>query len=183
MPQGLAAALRALRQGGVVAYPTEGVWGLGCAPRNRAACLRLLKLKRRRVDKGLILIAADFAQLRPYLAPLTNQELAPALKTWPGPHTWIIPASRRAPRWITGRHAGIAVRVTAHPVAAALCRAHGGALVSTSANRAGRPAARSAFETRLRLGREIDALVPGATGGLSKPTPIRDLRTGKQVRA
>lgn len=176
-------ACRALAASGIVAYPTEGVWGLGCDPRDPLACARLLALKGRPAGKGLILIAADFGQLEPFLRYPSNTALKRAFATWPGPVTWLFPAAPAAPPWIAGAHDRIAVRVTAHPVAAALCSAYGGALVSTSANRAGQAPARTASEVRRRFGRAIDALVPGALGELDQPTPIRDVVSGHIIRA
>jgi L-threonylcarbamoyladenylate synthase len=177
-------AARALRSGGLVAYPTEAVWGLGCDPRDEAATLRLLALKERGVAKGLILIAADEAQLAPYVdfAVLDEAQRAAVRATWPGPNTWIVPASPDAPRWITGDHEGIAVRVTAHPAAAALCAAFDGAIVSTSANRAGRPAATAfaALDPVVLAG--VDAVLEGETGGLERPSAIRDARSGAVLR-
>lgn len=142
----------------------------------------MLALKRRLAHKGLILIAADFAQLAPFLRPLTPAELGRLHASWPGPHTWLVPARRGTPRWLRGRHDTLAVRVTAHPLAAALCRACGHPLVSTSANLSGRPPARSALATRRQLGRHLDALLPGPTGGAARPTAIRNLRTGRTIR-
>ena len=117
-------AIAILERGGVIAYPTEGVWGLGCDPLDEAAVLRLLALKQRRVDKGLILVAASVAQLDGLvdwqaLGAATRDEV---LASWPGPHTWIVPATTRVPHWISGAHDSIAVRVSAHPVVARLCR-------------------------------------------------------------
>lgn len=180
----LPAALAALRTGGVIAYPTEGVWGLGCDPRDQAAVLRLLALKRREVDKGLILVASDPSQLRDYvdLDPLDADTRAAINASWPGPQTWIVPASSRAPRWITGAHDGIAVRVSAHPGVAALCAAFGHALVSTSANLASHAAPRMRAELDPRIVAGVDAVLAGETSGLAQPTPIRDARSGKSVR-
>ena len=174
----------ALQRGGVVAYPTEAVWGLGCDPRDEAATLRLLALKQREVEKGLILIAADEAQLAPYIdmAALDGAQRAAVRASWPGPHTWIVPASVAAPRWITGAHAGIAVRVSAHPPVVELCRAYGGALVSTSANRAGQPAAHGFDQLDPAIVAGVDAVLAGETGGLQRPTDIRDARTGIALR-
>jgi L-threonylcarbamoyladenylate synthase len=171
-PSRLRAAARVVQAGGIIAYPTEAVYGLGCDPRNEQAVRRLLALKRRSPRKGLILIAADFAQLAPFLQPLTS----------PGPHTWLIPARPGTPRWLRGQYDTLAVRVTAHPLAAALCRACGHPLVSTSANLSGRPPARGALAVRRQLGTVIDCLLPGPTGGAAQPTTIRDLRTGRRVR-
>jgi L-threonylcarbamoyladenylate synthase len=181
--QQLQRAVAALRDGGVIAYPTEAVWGLGCDPQDRKAVDRLLRLKRRNWRKGLILIADDFEQLWPYVSdPLTSQH-EPALASWPGPATWLLPASRHAPAWITGGRAQIAVRVTAHPVASALCRHYGGAIVSTSANRAHRLPLLTRLQVQRQFGRALDYVVPGQLGGLERPTPIRDVVTGEVLRA
>lgn len=176
-------AARVVHAGGLIAYPTEAVYGLGCDPRNEQAVIRLLTLKRRSIRKGLILIAADFAQLEPFLQPLAPPDHARLAATWPGPQTWLIPARTTTPRWLRGRHDTLAVRVTAHPLAAALCRVCGHPLVSTSANRSGRPPARTALAVRRQLGNSLDHLLPGPTGGALKPTAIRDLRTGQMVRS
>jgi L-threonylcarbamoyladenylate synthase len=178
----LRAAARVVHAGGLIAYPTEAVYGLGCDPCNERAVRRLLALKRRPMHKGLILIAADFAQLAPFLQPLAAADRVRLAATWPGPHTWLIPARTDTPRWLRGRYDTLAVRVTAHPLAAALCRACGHPLVSTSANFSRRPPARSALAVRRQLGTAIDDLLPGPTGGAAQPTEIRDLRTGRRVR-
>jgi len=178
----LAAACRALGRGGIVAYPTEAVFGLGCDPANRDAVERLLALKQRPVAKGLILIAADEAQLEPWVEPLTPELAARVEPTWPGPVTWLLPATATCPEYLRGAHDTIAARVTAHPGAAALCRAWGGALVSTSANRAGAEPARDAAGVRAAFGRTIDYLLNAPTGGAPRPSSIRDARTGDTLR-
>lgn len=176
-------ACHALAAGGVVAYPTEAVWGLGCEPLNRQACRRVLVLKRRPGAKGFILIASDFAQVTPFLAHVPRPKLRKALDTWPGPATWLLPVAHWVPAHLTGGRDTLAVRVTAHPVAAALCAAYGGPIVSTSANLSGQPPARSALDVLRSLGEGVDYLLPGAVGRRRRPTPIRDLRTGTLVRA
>ena len=182
-PFRLREAARRIRAGAVAAYPTEAVWGLGCNPLDAEAVDRILSLKGRPIGKGLILIAADFRQLRPYVEPLHPERMAAVLDSWPGPHTWLLPAAPACPVWLTGAHATLAVRVTAHPIAAALCRTAGMPLVSTSANRAGHPPARTALQVRLGCGDGIDLIVPGPTAGLDRPTPIRDGVTGALLRA
>jgi len=180
----LAEAVAALRRGGVVAYPTEAVWGLGCDPFDQAAVLRLLAIKQRPVEKGLILIGGALAQFDGLLdwdaLPAPRRDAV--LKTWPGPHTWIVPATARVPRWITGDHTGVAVRVSAHPTVVALCAALGAPLVSTSANRAGAEPARQLAALEPDLCATLDAVVAGATGGLQRPTPIRDALSGEVLR-
>jgi L-threonylcarbamoyladenylate synthase len=177
-------AIAILKQGGVIAYPTEAVWGLGCDPFDEGAVQRLLAIKQRAVEKGLILVAGSLEQLEDLvevasLPPSRRDEL---LASWPGPHTWIMPATARVPRWITGTHDGVAVRVSAHPVVVALCAAFGGPLVSTSANPAGvsPPRTLQALDPGLRAA--IDAIVEGDTGTLARPTPIRDARSGAELR-
>jgi L-threonylcarbamoyladenylate synthase len=181
----VAEAAQSLHRGGVVAYPTEAVWGLGCDPFAEAAVLRLLAIKQRPVDKGVILVAGALAQLEGLidrsLLPTDRSEAVYA--TWPGPHTWIVPATGRVPHWITGAHDGVAVRVSAHPTVVALCAAFGGPIVSTSANIGGEPPAfaRDALDPALLA--QLDGITEGETGGLLAPTPIRDARTGAQLRA
>ena len=178
-------AADALRRGGVIAYPTEAVWGLGCDPFDEAAVLRLLAIKQRPVDKGVILIAAARSQFDGLLdwEALAATQRDRVITSWPGPNTWIVPTSSRVPRWITGAHDGVAVRVSAHPEVVALCEAFGGPLVSTSANLAGEPPAftREALDPRVLA--LLDGVTEGETGGLGSPTAIRDARTGVQIRA
>ena len=176
-------ACHALAGGGVIAYPTEAVWGLGCEPLNAHACRRILSLKRRTRGKGFILIAADFAQAEPFLATLPRAKLKTALATWPGPVTWLLPAASWVPGYLTGARKTLAIRVTAHPLARALCDQYGGPIVSTSANVSGRAPARTALQVQRQFGSRVDYVLPGALGALRRPTPIRDLASGKWVRA
>ncbi len=171
-----------LRSGGIIAYPTEAVWGLGCDPLNLRAVERLLLLKRRDWRKGLILVAADFSQLEPFVQLPSRTAQKRAFSTWPGPATWVFPASDHTPLLVSGDRDTVAIRVSAHPVVQALCLAFGGPIVSTSANRAGHPPARSASAVRLAFRRDIDALVPGALGKLESPTVIRDVTSGLILR-
>lgn len=176
-------ATAVLRRGGVVAYPTEGVYGLGCNPRNPRAVRKILRLKKRSWRQGLILIGAHWRHVEPWVDTFDEQAVARARATWPGPRTWLLPARKGTARWLRGEHATIAVRVTAHPLAAALCRRFNSAIVSTSANIHGRPPAVNAAQVRRLFGERVDAVLPGRLGGLRGPTEIRDARTGELVRA
>lgn len=178
------AAATALRSGGIVAYPTEAVWGLGCDPFNAEAVQCLLDIKHRPAAKGMIVIAADLAQALPHLY---WDELPPArrdaiLASWPGPNTWLIPCRPQVPEWLRGEHDTLAVRITDHPIAAALCRAFGGVVVSTSANRAGEPPARQIEELPTDVLGRLDGWIAGDTSGLAQPSTIRDARTGAILR-
>lgn len=183
VPLALDGAVTALRGGGVVAYPTEAVYGLGCDPRDATALDRILALKSRPTSLGLILIASEFSQLAPFLAPLPAALEARATATWPGPITWIWPCVAGLPAVLTGGRDTLAVRVTAHEGAAALCHAFGGALVSTSANHHGEPTAREAAAVRAAFPTGLDVIVDLPCGGLARPTEIRDVRTGAVLRA
>jgi len=176
-------AVEALRSGGVIAYPSEAVYGLGCDPLEHAAVQRIFALKQRDADKGLILIASDISQLLPFMAPISAAVMKTLEASWPGPVTWVVPAAAALPFWLSGGRDTLAVRVTAHPIAAALCQAAGMALVSTSANKSGQPPARTALAVRAQFGAGVDCILPGAVGGLSKPTEIREALTGKVLRA
>jgi L-threonylcarbamoyladenylate synthase len=170
-----------LVQGQIIAYPTEAVYGLGCDPLNGDAVKQLLTLKQRPVEKGLILIASSFDQLSPYLNLNDSDHLQHMLSTWPGPTTWIVPAQHWVPTWLRGQHASLAVRVTNHPIAAALCKEFKGAIVSTSANISNKPPAKTPLAIKKQLGIDIP-ICSGDLSGLQSATPIYDLITGQQFR-
>ncbi|QHS10794.1 L-threonylcarbamoyladenylate synthase [Sinimarinibacterium sp. NLF-5-8] len=181
-PWHLHKAAAAVRAGGIIACPTEAVWGISCDPLNQMACERLIALKRRDWRKGVIVVAARFEDLPSFVLRPDDIAMQRARASWPGPNTWVFPVSADAPQWITGAHPSLAVRITAHPLLRALC-ARCGPLVSTSANLSGRAPARTISEVRLQLGKQLDYIVPGALGGRSTPTRIRDVLSGEVLRA
>lgn len=175
-------ALRAhLQRGGLIAYPTESCYGLGCDPRNPHALKRLLRLKGRDAAKGMLLVADRLKRLRPFIQPLGTTERMRMLRTWPGPVTWVVPASTRCPPELTGGRATVAIRVTAHPAAARLCRRLGMALVSTSANKSGRKPAKTAAECRRIFGTRV-RVIAGRIGQRRRPSTLIDLATGTILR-
>lgn len=167
--------------GGVVAYPTEAVWGLGADPFNRHAVEHILTLKQRPVDKGVILVAASIDQIQFILEPLSEQQQATLAASWPGPRTWLVPHGDRVPSWIHGRFDSVAVRVSAHPLVQALCRRVGGPIVSTSANPQGLKPARHGYRARQYFGRQVE-YAPGQVDLTANPSVIRDLLSGRIVR-
>ena len=174
-------AARALRDGGVIAYPTEAVYGLGCLPQFSEAVERIIRLKGRSPRAGFILIGESLAQLEPWIAPTDaerHQIQAPA----PLPTTWVVTAGPASGALLTGGRSTIAIRVTSHPIARTLCATAGSALISSSANRHGRSPARTALGVRSRFGGAIDVVVAGAVGLLAKPTVIREAATGNVLR-
>lgn len=177
-----AADLRAwLRRGGIIAYPTESCYGLGCDPSNPRALQRLIRLKGRSTGRGMLLIADRFKRLKPFVRPLHAPDLARMQHSWPGPVTWVVPASAACPPLLTGGRPTIAVRVTAHPVAAQLCRSLGMALVSTSANKSGKKPAKTAAECRRIFGARV-RVIAGRVGRRRRPSTLIDLATGNILR-
>ena len=176
-------AARALAAGGVVAYPTEAVFGIGCLPFHRAAADRILAMKNRPWHKGMILIAADLAQIEQLVIFPKSHLGSEILSSWPGPVTWVLSARLATPAWITGGKNTIAVRVTDHPIARNLCQRAESPLISTSANRGNCPPLKRAIQVRAAFGSELDYIVPGALGPLTNPTVIRDGKTGDIIRA
>ncbi len=172
-----------LKQQHVIAYPTEAVFGVGCDPDSEIAVNRLLTLKQRPVDKGLILIAANFEQLKPYIddSALNEAQRHAVFACWPGPVTFVFPAKPTTPRWLTGRFDSLAVRVTDHPLVVELCEAWGKPLVSTSANLTGLLPCRSVDEVHAQFGLDFPVL-NGETGGRQNPSEIRDALTGELFR-
>lgn len=175
-------AAQVIRGGGIVAYPTEAVYGLGCLPTCLPALERIVSIKQRDARKGLIVVAADIAQLHP-LARLPGGAIGARIAAdWPGPVTWVVPARPGLPKLLTGGRDTIAVRVSGHPIVQSLCRRARSALVSTSANFSGRRPARSTLHLRRALGREVDFVLAGPLGQRDKPTEIRHWRTGEVLR-
>jgi L-threonylcarbamoyladenylate synthase len=152
-------AAEILLRGGIIAYPTEGVFGLGCLPDDVEAVERLLEVKRRDTRKGLILIASIV-----------------------DPVTWIVPPGPSVHPIILGQHENLAIRITSNPIAAALCDAVDSPIVSSSANLSGKPTARNRIVLRRQFGARVDYIVPGDCGPASGASEIRDLSTGKVLR-
>ena len=175
-------AARLLADGGVIAHPTDGVWGLAADAANPVAVGRILAMKQRDVSRGLIVIADDPAHLAPLVAAAADTAWQRAISTWPAAETWLLPAAEDAPVWLTGGQATIALREPAHALTRALCAAFGGALVSTSANVSGRPPVRSAWGVRARFGHAIDGVVAGMPDTPGTPSTIRHAETGEIIR-
>jgi len=175
-------AASVIKAGGVIAYPTESVFGLGCDPFNQAAVLKLLRLKGRSQEKGLIVIASHIQQVLPLIKPVTANDLARALKTWPGHYTWIFPKSSKVPKWISGQYDTIAVRVSAHRAVKALCNKLNAPLVSTSANFSNQDVMSSIKDIKVQFGGKIDGFINAPLGKQQTPSKIMVAHTLKQLR-
>ena len=179
-PQTAAAKIRA---GDVIAYPTEAVFGLGCDPNNESALRKLLALKGRPESAGFVLIASSFEQLKPWVGPVDDAQLAVAMATWPGPVTWLFPRAEHVSNLVAGEHPTIAVRITSHSPSRELCDACDSALISSSANHSAAEPARSAGEVEDYFSHYLGGILTGPLGGAENPSEIRDLATGRVIRA
>ncbi|TFH75507.1 tRNA threonylcarbamoyladenosine biosynthesis protein RimN [Gammaproteobacteria bacterium LSUCC0112] len=182
-------AAHRLMQGGVIAYPTEAVWGLGCDPQNEEACLELLQIKQRPIQKGMILIAGQIGDFEEILAALSPGQYKKLDVAWQqqgktGAVTFLVPdVLDQIPFWIKGSHRAVALRVSHHPVVRSLCKEFGGPIVSTSANITGKLPARSRVLVEKYFGSQLNFVVPGQLGGARNPSKIVDFSTGQLVRA
>ena len=178
-------AVEVLQQGGVIAYPTEAVYGLGCDPKNLSAVKKILEIKQRKKEKGLILVAANFEQLKPYLLPLEKDIEKKLLVGWEnqdGAVTWLVPAKKEVSVYLKGQFDTLAVRVSNHPIVKELCEAFNGAIVSTSANISTQEAARTSEQVKQTFGNKIDFILDGETNANAEPSEIRDALTDKIIR-
>lgn len=171
-----------MQNGGIIAYPTEAVYGLGCNPYDPHAVARLLEIKQRPIEKGLILVAADFSQIEPLIEPLTPKQKQKLESTWPGHVTWLIKSRPEVPKWLTGSHHKIALRISNHPLVRELCAILGHPLVSTSANPSKKNPAKSALQVRRFFAGHLDYILSGALGKEKNPSLIRDFDSDVVVR-
>ncbi len=175
-------AVHVLRRGGLIAYPTEAVFGLGCLPDKTEAIKKLLQLKQRPIEKGLILLAADLSQLTPYISPLEQDVEQKIQSVWPGPTTWIVPTPSGTSPLIRGKFHSIAIRVSAHPIVRELCRQCNSPIISTSANMTDQNMSYSAFDVRLRFRDQLDYILNAPLGDSDKPSVIRDAISERVIR-
>ncbi len=169
-----------IKAGGIVAYPTEAVYGLGCEAFNQTAVKAILSLKGRDIHKGMIVLIAEWSQLFSLISPITEAQLAHVRSTWPGFITWVFPCAADLPKWISGDNNSIAIRMSAHPIARAL--AMESPIISTSANQSGQQPALTAEAVYQQFPKGIDALLEGELGGYTQPSMIYDVRSGERLR-
>mgnify|MGYP000211514342 CR=1 FL=1 len=178
-------AAEVFTQGGIIAYPTEAVFGLGCDPDNDVAVQKLLSIKQRSAEKGLILLAANYSQLLPYVddSAINEDERRKVLSLWPDAITQILPANKNISSLLCGDFDTIAVRITDHKDVVELCDLTNKAIVSTSANLTGEKPSTTWQQVQQQLGSEIDFIVKGKTSGLLKPSTIINGLTGVTIRS
>jgi L-threonylcarbamoyladenylate synthase len=172
-------------QGGIIAYPTEAVFGLGCDPDNLQAIEKLLSIKKRSPEKGLILLAANYSQLLPYIddSKIPQDKRISILSRWPDGITQLVPKSIHINKLLTGIFSTIAVRITSQPDVVALCNKTNKPIVSTSANFSGQQPAKTWQEVEETLSEAVDFIIKGDTLGYTQPSKIIDALTGETIRA
>jgi len=175
-------AASALRAGGVIAYPTEYCFGLGCDPRNSHALERLLEIKQRKKDQGVILIAANIEQVSEYASLDGLSRIDEIIGSWPGPNTWLLPAKDSVSSWVKGIHTSIAIRVSGHVICHSLCLEFGHPIVSTSANRHGHDALLNSDDVAREFSHELDFVLDAPVGASNSASTIRDAITGEKLR-
>ena len=170
-----------VRDGGVIAHATEGVWGLACDPFNTAAIERLLAIKARDVAQGLIVAGSDAGQFAAELDLLDDERRGEVISGGPGPTTWL-GSNHRFSRHVTGDHATVAIRVPGHDQAREILAASGGLMISTSANLSGAPSALTFEEANTAVGNLVDFVGPGRTAGRGAASKIIDATSGNALR-
>jgi L-threonylcarbamoyladenylate synthase len=177
-------AVNIIKSGGVIAYPTEAVFGFGCDPLNEKALQRIVSLKNRDSSKGLIVVGASFEHIIRYICldKIPKQKLREILSIWPGPFTFIMPASANLSNLLTGNRDTIAVRVSSHPVICNICNALNGAIVSTSCNLSGFEPMRLYSDVELNFADKVDMVIHENVGVCTSPTKIIDAITGRILR-
>lgn len=171
-----------LDRGGVIAYPTESVYGLGCEPNHLAAIARILEIKNRPVSKGLILLVSHFSQALPFVKPLSNFDVNRISQVQPRATTWLLPKRVTAPELLCGQYDTLAVRLTQHPVAKQICDYTNSALISTSCNLTGKPELINAVSVRNQMKTQLDWIVSAPCGG-QKPSRIIDFMSNRKIRS
>lgn len=175
-------AISVLKSGGIIAYPTEAVYGIGCLPSFENSIEKLLKLKQRPKEKGLILVAESIEQLSPYINISEDVRIKEVEASWPGPVTWLLPVREEISDWITGGSELIAVRVSDHNIVRDLC-SKVGPIISTSANPASQAPAKTSQQVKIYFENRLDFIYSGALGDREQPTEIRHGITGEVIRA
>ena len=174
-PAAVGAAARAVQRGGIVAMPTDTLYGLAVSPFNATALEAIRRLKERPSDRAIPLVAADVEQIAATLGVLPMLARLLAARFWPGPLTMLMSAPERLPAEVTGGTGRVGVRVPAHAVTRALCAACGMPLTATSANKSGQPATNDPDAVAASLGAGIDVLLDAGVSPGGPPSTIIDV--------
>jgi len=174
-------AAHQIRHGGVIVYPTETVYGLGCDPMNFIAIDYLNQLKQRGHNKSFILLAHRLELFDDYISELSTSDKQQLSKTRE-PTSWIVPAKNSIPDWLTNPQKTVAIRISPHPVVKELCQQLGHPIVSTSANPGGKKTCRNSMEAHKYFHGKVDAFLIDDQAINGKPSIIKQLDNLLTVR-
>lgn len=178
-------AANIISDGGVIAYPTSSIWGLGSSISNDLAITKLCKIKQRPADKGLIIIAGAWQQLANYFPHLSDEQIDKIITSSDSPCTWLVEDnSNKVNPNIKGSNTTVAIRIDQHPFVKQLCMQLGEPITSTSANPTGKAPAQNANEVREYFSESVDYIAAGdwQYSPSNKPSDIRDLASGEYIR-
>jgi L-threonylcarbamoyladenylate synthase len=174
----IAAAVEVLRRGGLVAFPTETVYGLGADAANPAAVGRIFAVKGRPRNHPVIVHVAEATAIKEWAADVPPDAWALAEAFWPGPLTLILPRADHVPDAVTGGTSTVGLRVPDQPLALELLEAFGGGIAAPSANRFGRVSPTTAAHVRADLGTDVDIILDGGACAVGVESTIVDLSWG-----
>jgi len=172
----------AIVKGKIIAYPTESVFGIGCDPENEQSINKIIEIKNRGKQKGLIIIADEVKKLSKFIHKDYLDLFIKKSDIESKPTTWIVPSSKHVLNLVKGEDSSVALRITQHPIASRICKYSNKAIISTSANISSKTPAKNSNEILMQFGEEIDIIVDGRVGDSIKPTQIVDLITNKVIR-
>jgi L-threonylcarbamoyladenylate synthase len=172
----------AISQGAIFGCPTDTIWGFGCHPLIASSVARILQIKNRSPDKGLILLSSKLEYCAAYVG-VDSEQLEPIQSPADHPTTWLVPASGDCPIWIRGNYPTVAIRITNHPLLAFLCDRLQAPIVSTSANRSSKATVRNSVQMRKQFGNELDFIVSGFATGSNRPSEIKSLLSRATIRS
>ena len=165
----------------VFAYPTEGVWGLGCNPFSEKAVNKLINLKKRPKNKGIIVLAGSLQQLLPFTQHLSEKLKKRMNSKWPGPHTWLVPSSSETPKWLLGPTGLLALRLSNHKTVKELTKSLNMPICSTSEKISRKKPAKDSEEIRTFCYDKVHR-IEGKLDSLKKPTPVQNLESKEWLR-
>ena len=167
---------------GVVAYPTEAVFGFGCLPQDLTAIEKILAIKHRPISKGLILVASSLEQVLPFVVSPSADERKLILSPKERPTTYLLRARNTTGVHLKGRFSTLAIRISDHPIVRQLCDHLEQPLVSTSANITGKRPASTALQVRLQFATKLDHIVDAPVGEHAQVSDIYDLTSHRYLR-
>lgn len=163
-------AAHIIKLGGVIAYPTDTIYGLGCDPYNAEAVARINLIKQRPLNKYFILLAGDIEQVRPLISITPEQEKT--ISQCAEPTSWVVSASQQAPSWLTDKNHMLTIRISQHDEVKRLCQALGHAVISTSANISGKKPAKNSLQLHKYFHQKVDKILLSNKEPATKPSKI-----------